>query len=45
MFNVNILRGKSAPTLMKPVSCANVRKGKNDNLGIVDSNFTAASSI
>jgi hypothetical protein len=51
VFNVNeYLRGKSAPTL-KNLLCfrmckftlkPNVRKGKNDNLGIVDSNFTAA---
>jgi hypothetical protein len=49
VFNVNeYLRGKSVYTdetyfafakfTLKP----NVRKGKNDNLGIVDSNFTAA---
>jgi hypothetical protein len=51
VFNVNeYLRGKSAPTLMKLTLLSdvaftlkpNVRKGKNDNLGIVDSNFTAA---
>jgi hypothetical protein len=51
VFNVNeYLRGKSAPTLMKLTLLdvakftlkPNVRKGKNDNLGIVDSNFTAA---
>jgi hypothetical protein len=48
VFNVNeYLRGKSAPTLMKLTLLSdvakftlkpNVRKGKNDNLGIVDSN-------
>jgi hypothetical protein len=52
VFNVNeYLRGKSVPTLMKLTLLSdvakftlkpNVRKGKNDNLGIVDSNFTAA---
>jgi hypothetical protein len=50
VFN-EYLRGKSVSTLMKLTLLSdvakftlkpNVRKGKNDNLGIVDSNFTAA---